>query len=124
MTGIDNVSDVGTVKAFAAHNEKVRGKQLLSGQHARACARNGCGTPILYPGPVYRDHGVAHSRNQVDKKPITMSFVEPNRIHHFAPKTVFLETTHGRRHVLRRKKQVQILRTTPDSCVDLECECA
>ncbi len=122
MAGKNNMSDISSVEALAAHHEELRRQQFFRRQHSRTHIQDHCRARVLNPGTVYCYCGIAHAGNQVDEEAITMRFVQPDWIFYLAAETLSCETSHGSGHVVGGEKEIQVFGRAPDSGMNLKRE--
>src|SRR5215831_11601511 len=99
--GKNDVSNVGSVEAFATGDKQLGHQQFFWSQHSGIDPEDDRGASALGPGSVHGDYSVAHAGDEIDKIAVAMCLGQPDGIADFALEAMLGKAGQGIRRVLR-----------------------
>src|ERR1700686_958590 len=123
-SSIDHVRKVRAIEALAARDKQLRSYQFFRSQHSGLYSLNGGWSGPFDPGIFDYDGGVAHARDEIDKKAIPMGFEQPHWITHFAFETLISKVVKSDRRIFRRQKQIEVLGVAANAGVLAKGKCS
>src|SRR5438105_112400 len=91
-SGVENVHDVGAIKALARQHEQLGSEQLFSSENASRNVEDDGGMGALDPGAIHAQRAITHAGDQVNKKVVAVRLGQPYRVGHLAIETMLAQT--------------------------------
>ena len=120
---VNDVRDIRSVETFATDYEKFGRDEFLWRENPSRNPINDRRFAMLNPSVIDNDGAIAHACNEIYKKIITVSFVEPYWIPHLTIKPPPRKLFESGARVFRCQENVQIFGPSADASVLLKCKC-
>ena len=117
---IENMRDVGAIKALPRQYEQLGGEQFFRRQNPSGDIEHDGGVGALDPGAVHAQGAVAHTADEIHEIVIAMGLGQPNRIGHIHFEVVSAQAFERARGVIGGHEKVQVFGIAPDAGVMLQ----